>query len=216
MLDNTQSIICAFCLAACTSRSLHRHLELCGIALALFAYFLVRPVGGPARCQHPPGLQTRSPPADLRTPRSSACATVLIAGIGFRALALPPFFGQPCRICSASLVGDRPPAPPMVTPVPGLSACAVSLPTNLKYTCPPVLREDIAAPPPFGAGFSGSGQFFAVFSGFRAVSLRCLPVFTGFPAVLAGLTRCFFGFFCVFIGFLPQKAKSPAANTPLP
>ena len=27
------SIICAFCLAACTSRSLHRHLELCGIAL---------------------------------------------------------------------------------------------------------------------------------------------------------------------------------------
>ena len=27
-----QSIICAFCLAACTSRSLHRHLELCGIA----------------------------------------------------------------------------------------------------------------------------------------------------------------------------------------
>ncbi len=114
-----QSIICAFCLAACTSRSLHRHLELCGIALALFAYFLVRPVGGPARCQHPPGLQTRSPPADFRTPRSSACATVLIAGIGFRALALPPFFGQPCRISSAFLVGDRPLAPPMVTPVPG-------------------------------------------------------------------------------------------------
>ena len=28
-----QSIICAFCLAACTSRSLHRHLELCGIAI---------------------------------------------------------------------------------------------------------------------------------------------------------------------------------------
>ena len=27
------SIICAFCLAACTSRSLHRHLELCGIAI---------------------------------------------------------------------------------------------------------------------------------------------------------------------------------------
>ena len=175
-----QSIICAFCLAACTSRSLHRHLELCGIALALFAYFPVRPVGGPARCQHPPGLQTRSPPADLRTPRSSACATVLIAGIGFRALALPPFFGQPCRISSASLVGDRPPAPPMVTPVPGPVCVCRSLPTNLKYTCPPVLREDIAAPPPFAAGFSGSGQFFAVFSGFRAVSLRCLPVFTGF------------------------------------
>jgi len=79
-----------------------------------------------------------------------------------------------------------------------------------------VLCEDIAAPPPFGADFSGSGQFFAVFSGFRAVSLRCLPVFTGFPAVLAGLTRCFFGFFCVFIGFLPLIAKSSAANTPLP
>ena len=91
-----------------------------------------------------------------------------------------------------------------------------ALPTNLKYTCLPVLREDIAAPSPFGAGFSGSGQFFAVFSGFRAVSLRYLPVFTGFQAVLVGLTRCFFGFLCVFIGFLPQKAKSPAANTPLP
>lgn len=70
-----------------------------------------------------------------------------------------------------------------------------------------MLREDIAAPPSFGAGFSGSGQFFAVFFGFRAVSLRRLLVFTGFQAVLAGLTRCFFGFLCVFIGFLPQKAK---------
>lgn len=70
-----------------------------------------------------------------------------------------------------------------------------------------MLREDIAAPPPLAVGFSGSGQFFAVFSGFRAVSLRCLPVFTGFPAVLAGLTRFLFGFFCVFIVFLPQKAK---------
>ena len=70
-----------------------------------------------------------------------------------------------------------------------------------------MLREDIAAPPPFAAGFSGSGQFFAVFFGFRAVSLQCLPVFAGFQAVLAGLTRCFFGFLCVFIVFLPQKAK---------
>ena len=70
-----------------------------------------------------------------------------------------------------------------------------------------MLREDIAAPPPFAAGFSGSGQFFAAFSGFRAVSLRCLPVFTGFPAVLAGLTRFLFGFLCALIGFLPQKAK---------
>lgn len=70
-----------------------------------------------------------------------------------------------------------------------------------------MLREDIAAPPPFGAGFSGSGQFFAVFPGFRAVSLQCLPVFAGFQAVLAGLTRCFFGFLCALIGFLPQKAK---------
>lgn len=173
-------------------------------------------MGGPARCQHPPGLQTRSPPADFRTPRSSACATVLIAGIGFRALALPPFFGQPCRISSASLVGDRPLRRPWSLPCRGLSACAVSLPTNLKYTCLPVLREDIAAPPPFAAGLSGSGQFFAAFSGFRAVSLRCLPVFTGFSAVLSGLTRFLFGFLCALIGFLPQKAKSPAANTPLP
>ena len=30
------SITCAFCLAVCTSRSLHRHLELCGIALTRF------------------------------------------------------------------------------------------------------------------------------------------------------------------------------------
>lgn len=105
---------------------------------------------------------------------------------------------------------------PWSLPCRGLSACAVSLPTNLKYTCLPVLREDIAAPPPFAAGFSGSGQFFAVFFGFRAVSLQCLPVFAGFPAVLAGLTRCFFGFLCVFIGFFAQKAKSSAANTPLP
>ena len=166
-------------------------------------------MGGPARCQHPPGLQTRSPPADFRTPRSSACATVLIAGIGFRALALPPFFGQPCRISSASFVGDRPLRRPWSLPCRGLSACAVSLPTNLKYTCLPVLREDIAAPPPFAAGFSGSGQFFAVFFGFRAVSLRRLPVFAGFHAVLAGLTRCFFGFLCVFIGFCPKKQKAP-------
>ncbi|MFZ1272940.1 MAG: hypothetical protein WAQ76_06830 [Gemmiger qucibialis] len=32
MLDNTQSIICAFGLAAAASRSPYRHLELCGIA----------------------------------------------------------------------------------------------------------------------------------------------------------------------------------------
>ncbi|MFZ2433223.1 MAG: hypothetical protein WAW97_02720 [Gemmiger qucibialis] len=33
MLDNTQSIICAFGLAATAPRSPYRHLELCGIAL---------------------------------------------------------------------------------------------------------------------------------------------------------------------------------------
>ena len=33
MLDNTQSIICAFCLAAGTPRPPYRHVELCGIAL---------------------------------------------------------------------------------------------------------------------------------------------------------------------------------------
>jgi len=32
MLDNTQSIICAFGLAAAVPRSPYRHLELCGIA----------------------------------------------------------------------------------------------------------------------------------------------------------------------------------------
>ncbi|WP_462339028.1 hypothetical protein, partial [Gemmiger formicilis] len=48
MLDNTQSIICAFGLAAVAPRSPYRHLELCGIALELcsiakkmaFAYFV--------------------------------------------------------------------------------------------------------------------------------------------------------------------------------
>ncbi|MGB5002404.1 MAG: hypothetical protein WBO61_06180 [Gemmiger qucibialis] len=33
MLDNTQSIICAFGLAAAAPRSPYRHLELCGIAI---------------------------------------------------------------------------------------------------------------------------------------------------------------------------------------
>ncbi|MDD6522322.1 MAG: hypothetical protein PUF35_09655 [Subdoligranulum sp.] len=33
MLDNTQSIICAFGLAAAAPRSPYRHLELCGIAV---------------------------------------------------------------------------------------------------------------------------------------------------------------------------------------
>uniref|UniRef100_UPI004028EB58 hypothetical protein n=1 Tax=Gemmiger formicilis TaxID=745368 RepID=UPI004028EB58 len=36
MLDNTQSIICAFGLAAAAPRSPYRHLELCGIALDSF------------------------------------------------------------------------------------------------------------------------------------------------------------------------------------
>jgi len=33
MLDNTQSVICAFGLASAAPRSPYRHLELCGIAL---------------------------------------------------------------------------------------------------------------------------------------------------------------------------------------
>ncbi|MFZ2721009.1 MAG: hypothetical protein WAY38_03860 [Gemmiger qucibialis] len=33
MLDNTQSIICAFGLASAAPRSPYRHIELCGIAL---------------------------------------------------------------------------------------------------------------------------------------------------------------------------------------
>ena len=37
MLDNTQSIICAFSLAAAAPRSPYRHLELCGIALKIAA-----------------------------------------------------------------------------------------------------------------------------------------------------------------------------------
>ena len=35
MLDNTQSIICAFCLAADAPRSPYRHVELCGIAFMM-------------------------------------------------------------------------------------------------------------------------------------------------------------------------------------
>ncbi|WP_418254132.1 hypothetical protein, partial [Gemmiger formicilis] len=35
MLDNTQSIICAFGLAAAAPRSPYRHLELCGIAFTI-------------------------------------------------------------------------------------------------------------------------------------------------------------------------------------
>ncbi|MDD6947991.1 MAG: hypothetical protein PUI75_02980 [Subdoligranulum sp.] len=35
MLDNTQSIICAFGLASAAPRSPYRHLELCGIALGI-------------------------------------------------------------------------------------------------------------------------------------------------------------------------------------
>ncbi|WP_270761944.1 hypothetical protein [Gemmiger qucibialis] len=35
MLDNTQSIICAFGLASAAPRSPYRHLELCGIAFIL-------------------------------------------------------------------------------------------------------------------------------------------------------------------------------------
>ncbi|WP_419518733.1 hypothetical protein, partial [Gemmiger sp.] len=37
MLDNTQSIICAFGLASAAPRSPYRHLELCGIALSILS-----------------------------------------------------------------------------------------------------------------------------------------------------------------------------------
>ena len=40
MLVNTQSIACAFGLAAAAPRSPYRHLELCGIALTTFKYNL--------------------------------------------------------------------------------------------------------------------------------------------------------------------------------
>ena len=39
MLDNTQSIICAFGLAAATPRSPYRNLELCGIVLSFHVTF---------------------------------------------------------------------------------------------------------------------------------------------------------------------------------
>ena len=38
MLDNTQSIICAFCLAAGAPHSPYRHVELCGVALRWFLF----------------------------------------------------------------------------------------------------------------------------------------------------------------------------------
>jgi len=41
MLVNTQSIACAFGLAAAAPRSPYRHLELCGIALTTFKYNLI-------------------------------------------------------------------------------------------------------------------------------------------------------------------------------
>ncbi|MEE0098050.1 MAG: hypothetical protein UEM79_01760, partial [Gemmiger sp.] len=40
MLDNTQSIICAFGLAAAAPRSPYRHLELCGIAFTFLFMML--------------------------------------------------------------------------------------------------------------------------------------------------------------------------------
>jgi hypothetical protein len=41
MLVNTQSIACAFGLAAAAPRSPYRHLESCGIALTTFKYNLI-------------------------------------------------------------------------------------------------------------------------------------------------------------------------------
>ncbi|WP_270762830.1 hypothetical protein [Gemmiger qucibialis] len=41
MLDNTQSIICAFGLASAAPRSSYRHLELCGIALGSTVFYFV-------------------------------------------------------------------------------------------------------------------------------------------------------------------------------
>ena len=55
MLDNTQSIICAFCLAAGTPRPPYRHAELCGVALNLY--------GQPLRYKH---KRLTSPQSRLR------------------------------------------------------------------------------------------------------------------------------------------------------
>ncbi|WP_417339636.1 hypothetical protein, partial [Gemmiger sp.] len=49
MLDNTQSIICAFGLVAAAPRSPYRHLELCGIALKIFC-----------RCRNKPNNQKQN------------------------------------------------------------------------------------------------------------------------------------------------------------
>ena len=46
MLDKTSSIICAFGLASAAPRSPYRHLELCGIALCLFAVIACAVNGG--------------------------------------------------------------------------------------------------------------------------------------------------------------------------
>ncbi|MFR4667234.1 MAG: hypothetical protein ACLT8A_10750 [Subdoligranulum sp.] len=49
MLDNTQSIICAFGLAAAVPRSPYWHLELCGVAFIMHYHHLtcLLPVGTP-------------------------------------------------------------------------------------------------------------------------------------------------------------------------
>ncbi|WP_418759232.1 hypothetical protein, partial [Gemmiger formicilis] len=53
MLDNTQSIICAFGLAAAAPRSPYRHLELCGIALKKYT---TTAAGGQYALASPPML----------------------------------------------------------------------------------------------------------------------------------------------------------------
>ncbi|WP_418930871.1 hypothetical protein, partial [Gemmiger formicilis] len=59
MLDNTQSIICAFGLAAAAPRSPYRHLELCSIAHNILSTkppgFVENP-GGCFVCMQGPGI----------------------------------------------------------------------------------------------------------------------------------------------------------------
>ena len=59
MLDNTQSIICAFGLASAAPRSPYRHLELCGIALCSCVSF--RRFNVPKQVKQKPGGFFRLP-----------------------------------------------------------------------------------------------------------------------------------------------------------
>ncbi|HBT24943.1 MAG TPA: hypothetical protein DD439_10045 [Ruminococcaceae bacterium] len=64
MLDNTQSIICAFGLASAAPRSPYRHLELCGIAQNL---------------RQAPGLVRFTPPYPTNLPFTPNFKLILIS-----------------------------------------------------------------------------------------------------------------------------------------